>query len=166
MLSKVNEYIERFAIGMIVFDEVQQINFTSQNENSFNALMAMANNTMVAIAMIGTDEAIAQIAKIKQVGRRFGIRIPCDAYTTNKDFLDQILLAIERYQWFGKQQKLSTDIKNEIIKESHGVIAYIVLIYICNIPIFNKAIFTHKKRIHVAKIFSFKHFFCAIFNPV
>ena len=129
MLSKVNEYIERFAIGMIVFDEVQQINFTSQNENSFNALMAMANNTMVAIAMIGTDEAIAQIAKIKQVGRRFGIRIPCDAYTTNKDFLDQILLAIERYQWFGKQQKLSTDIKNEIIKESHGVIAYIVLIY-------------------------------------
>jgi len=37
MLTKVIEYIERFAIGMIVFDEVQQINFTAQNENSFNA---------------------------------------------------------------------------------------------------------------------------------
>lgn len=89
----------------------------------------MANKTMIAIAMIGTDEAIGQIAKIKQVGRRFGIRIPCDAYTTNKDFLNQILLAIERYQWFDKKEKLSTEVKNEIIKESHGVIAYIVLIY-------------------------------------
>lgn len=117
MLSKVIEYIERFAIGMIVFDEVQQINFTAQNENSFNALMAMANKTMVAIAMIGTDEAIAQIAKIKQIGRRFGIRIPCDAYTTNKGFLNQILLAIERYQWFDKKQQLSAEVKNEIIKE-------------------------------------------------
>ena len=128
MLSRVEEMINLYAIGMIVFDEVQLMNFT-RAENSFSSLMTMANETNVVIGLVGTSEAISNITKVEQIARRVGYQIPIDSYTTDETYFNLIFKAISRYQWFDRRIQFTDLMKHEIFMESHGVIAYIILIY-------------------------------------
>lgn len=127
--KRVETMIERYAIGLIVFDEVQLMNFDSNRENSFNALMVLANETLVGIGLAGTSEALASIAKIPQISRRIGIKVPCDNYITNEDYFNVVMTQLEKYQWFDTRVSFTNPMKHEIFMESHGIIAYVILIY-------------------------------------
>ncbi len=70
--DKVRDLIEKFSIGIIVFDEIQLINFNSSKENSIEGLMTLANKTKVAMGVVGTEDAFAMMFKKLRTGRRLG----------------------------------------------------------------------------------------------
>lgn len=59
----IRQYVERFAIGIIIFDEIQLIDFEHARENSFDSLLTLANRTKVAIAVVGTEDAREKMFK-------------------------------------------------------------------------------------------------------
>ena len=130
MLRRVENAIQQYAIGLIVFDEIQQMSFESKTENSFNALMSLANQTQVAIGIVGTTEAISSITRVEQIARRVGLQIPIDRYKADEDYFNTMFSVISRYQWFNRPIDFTPEMKHEIYMTSHGVIAYIILIYI------------------------------------
>lgn len=130
MLRRVENAIQQYAIGLIVFDEIQQMNFESQTENSFNALMSLANQTQVAIGVVGTTEAISSITRVEQIARRIGYQIPIDRYKADEEYFNTMFSVISQYQWFNRRIEFTKEMKHEIYMASHGVIAYIILIYI------------------------------------
>lgn len=130
MLRRVETCIQRYAVGLIVFDEIQQMNFDSAKENSFNALMSLANQTQVAIGVVGTTEAISSITRVEQIARRIGFQIPIDSYKADEEYFNTMFSVISRYQWFDRPIEFTDEMKHEIYMASHGVIAYIILIYI------------------------------------
>ncbi len=130
MLRRVESAIQQYAIGLIVFDEVQQMNFESKTENSFNALMSLANQTQVAIGVVGTTEAISSITRVEQIARRVGLQIPIDRYKADEEYFNTMFEVIAQYQWFNRRIDFTPEMKHEIYMASHGVIAYIILIYI------------------------------------
>lgn len=121
--------IEQYAIGLIVLDEIQQLSFSSTKENSFNTLMTLVNDSMVGLGLVGTEEVIAKIVKKPQFSRRVGNRIVCDIYTKNEDFFNMLFNTLSFYQWGNEKVVFSDEIKHEVYMESHGIIAYLVLIY-------------------------------------
>ena len=73
--EKIKEYIEKFAIGIIIFDEIQLIDFKHTKENSFDSLMTLSNRTKVAIAVVGTEDARNKMFKELRTSRRVGMMI-------------------------------------------------------------------------------------------
>lgn len=139
-LDEVKRLIETFHIGLIVFDEFQMMSFDSNRENSFDAIMTLENKTGVAVALIGTTEVIEKIAVKEQYMRRLGKELKMDAYKTDDEYFKRLFAFIEQYQWFNKRVKFSDEMKNIIFTESHGIVAYIVMIYqaICYDYIFSE----------------------------
>ena len=129
MLNRVQQLIDELAIGLIVFDEVQQINFSTQTENSFNALMSMANSTMVGLVIVGTSEAIEMITQVEQIGRRVGPKVPCDEYKFDESFFNSMMIMLLKYSWFQNGETITKEMQHEMYLETHGVVAYLVLLY-------------------------------------
>lgn len=129
ILLRLEKVIERYAIAVLMFDEVQQISFNSTKENSFNSLMTLANDTMVGIGLVGTEEVISKIVQKQQFARRVGNRIVCDTYTRNENYFNGLFRMLSRYQWGKEKVVFSNEIIHEIFMESHGIIAYLILIY-------------------------------------
>ena len=62
-------------------------------------------------------------------GRRVGDPLPCDEYIKDKKYYDKVFSKLERYQWADKPVKFPPEIRDVIYRESRGIIAYVVLIY-------------------------------------
>ncbi len=62
-MNKVIELIELFAIGTIILDEIQLIDFKTTKESSFEALMVITNETKMAFCAVGTTEAYVKCSK-------------------------------------------------------------------------------------------------------
>lgn len=129
ILLRLEHVIEKYAIGIIILDEVQQLSFNSTKENSFNSLMTLVNDTMVGLGLVGTEEVISKIVQKQQFARRVGNRIACDTYTKREDYFIMLFNMISKYQWSDKLVEFSSDIKHEIYMQSHGIIAYLILFY-------------------------------------
>ena len=153
-LNEVKKLIEIFHIGLIVFDEFQMMSFDSSRENSFDAIMTLENKTGVFVALIGTPEVIEKISAKEQYMRRVGKELKMDAYTKDDEYLDRLFSFIEQYQWFDKRVEFSDEMKKIIFRESHGIVAYIVLIYqaICYDYAFSEAPEGEKKVLDCAYI--------------
>lgn len=91
--------------------------------------MTLVNDSMVGLGLVGTEEVIAKIVKKPQFSRRVGNRIVCDVYTKSEDFFNTLFDTLAFYQWGSEKVVFSKEIKHEIYMESHGIIAYLVLIY-------------------------------------
>lgn len=129
MLKAVEQVIEEYKIGIIIFDEVQLMDFDSQKENSFNALLNIANSTKVALGVVGTPDSIGKMGVAEQIARRVGNKIDCEGYTANDGMFDSNFEIITNFQWFKKEIEVNNKIKQLIKDESRGIIAYIVLIW-------------------------------------
>lgn len=127
--SRLCKVIEQYAVGVIILDEIQQLSFSSTKENSFNTLMTLVNDSMVGLGLAGTEEVIEKIIRKPQFARRVGSRILCDQYTKDKEFLESVFKPLTVFQWGDKYVEFTDEMRNEILMESHGMIAYIVLIY-------------------------------------
>lgn len=58
---KLRDLIELFGIGIIVLDEIQNLNFNSSLENSVESLLFLSNETKVAFGVVGTEDARKRI---------------------------------------------------------------------------------------------------------
>lgn len=91
--------------------------------------MTLVNDSMVGLSLSGTEEVIEKIIRKPQFARRVGSRILCDKYTKDEEFLESVFEPLTVFQWGDEYVEFTDEMRNEIFMESHGIIAYIVLIY-------------------------------------
>lgn len=136
----VRQIIENFAIGLIIFDEIQEMSFANYKD-SFNTFVTISGRSRVALGLIGTEEAKAKVCSNKYIARRCGIMISADSYCADKKTFRRILNELQRYQWIDEPVYFKLDIdmgKNvftdpaveSLYKYSHGIVDRLVSIYI------------------------------------
>lgn len=127
--SKLEEFIEIYNIGIIIFDEIQLLDFSSTKESTFETLMVIANNTKVAMAVVGTEDGFEKMFKNIRTARRLGISIAASKYCNNYNFYKILLNDIWPYQWFDKHVDLNDEIAKAFYQETKGIIDFTINIY-------------------------------------
>lgn len=130
-MEKVRELIEKFGIGIIIFDEIQLIDFDRTKESSFESLMTLSNKTKVAIAVVGTEDARDKMFKELRTTRRIGTMINGNMYCDNKKFFTFLVSQLFQYQWFDEQISLTEDIVDALYEVSKGIVDQLIGIYSC-----------------------------------
>lgn len=140
--EKVQELIEKFKIGCIILDEIQEISFDGIRENSFNSLLTIVNNTKVALITVGTEEAYSKMYGSLRLCRRAGVPISSQQYcnfrkngvidpnSSDERYFRLLLAGIFKYQWFDKRVILTEDIVNAFYDVTKGIIDQIITVYI------------------------------------
>lgn len=123
--------IDTFAIGALILEECQAMNFNSQDEKSFEAFLTLCNETGVALIMVGTEDARKKMfGHTARTAHRVGPEIKSDLYCKNSQFLTILIKHLFNYQWFDEEVKLTPEIAEALIRCSHGIIGLLVRIYI------------------------------------
>lgn len=129
--EKIREYVEKFAIGIIVFDEIQLIDFVHTKENTFDSLLTLANRTKVAIAVVGTEDARDKMFRELRTARRVGTMINGNLYCNNQQFFNVLVKNLFRYQWFDEPVEVTKDIADALYEVSKGIIDQLIGVYSC-----------------------------------
>ena len=124
------DLIERFAIGCIIFDEIQLIDFKGQKENSFESLLTIVNKTKVALLTVGTEDALEKMYPNLRTGRRAGSLINAGEYCASKEFFHYILTDLLQYQWIDQKIELTEEILNAFYQATGGIIDQLIGVYI------------------------------------
>jgi hypothetical protein len=127
--ERVRRYIEQFAIGIIVFDEIQLIDFGSTRENSFEGLMTLANQTKVAMAVVGTEDAYDKMFTNLRTSRRLGGEILASSYCEDRTYFNVLVTSLFRYQWFGAPVALTEGMADALYQASAGIVDQLIGIY-------------------------------------
>lgn len=129
--EKVRQLVEQFSIGIIIFDEIQLIDFSTTRENSFESLMVLTNRTKVAIGVVGTTDAYDKMFTSVRTARRVGVLVSSCQYCDNKAFFAYLVQNLMRYQWFDSPIAVTEEIIDTLYANTHGIIDQLVSIYIC-----------------------------------
>lgn len=122
---------ELFAIGCIIFDEIQLVDFSSTKENSFEGLMTLSNNTKAAVVAIGTEDALGMMFKKLRTARRVGRVITAHSYCGNREFFNYLVKRVLSYQWFETIIEYSDDLSDAFYDVTKGVIDQLISVYYC-----------------------------------
>ena len=125
----VRRYIEQFAVGIIIFDEIQLIDFDSTRENSYEGLMTLANQTKVAMAVVGTEDAYDKMFTKLRTSRRLGSEIKASHYCENKKYFRILATNLFKYQWFEEKVPLTEGMVDTLYTLSGGIIDQLIGIY-------------------------------------
>lgn len=126
----VRQLVERFAIGVIILDEIQLIDFAHTKENTFESLMTLSNRTKVAIAVVGTEDARDKMFKELRTSRRIGKMICGHNYCKHKEYFAFLTRTLMSYQWFDEVVDITDDIIDTLYDLTKGTIDQLVGIYI------------------------------------
>lgn len=129
--EKVKNLIERFGIGMIIFDEIQLIDFQHTKENTFDSLLTLANRTKVAIAVVGTEDARDKMFKELRTARRIGTMINANSYCARKDFFEFLVEELFHYQWFDEPVEVTDEIVDVLYDVTKGIVDQLIGVYAC-----------------------------------
>lgn len=143
--EKVRSFIELFGVGIIIFDEIQLIDFQHTKENSFDSLLTLANRTKVAIAVVGTEDARDKMFHELRTARRVGIMINGNRYCENREFFEYLVSQIFEYQWFKEPIEVTDKIIDALYDVTKGIIDQLVSIYSC----MNIEAITARKKIKI-----------------
>lgn len=143
--EKVRSFIELFGVGIIIFDEIQLIDFQHTKENSFDSLLTLANRTKVAIAVVGTEEARDKMFHELRTARRVGTMINGNRYCENREFFEYLVSQIFEYQWFKEPVEVTDEIIDALYDVTKGIIDQLVSIYSC----MNIEAITARKKIEI-----------------
>lgn len=124
--EKVRELVEIFAIGIIILDEIQLIDFQSTKENSFESLMTLTNRTKVAIAVVGTEDAYSKMFTHLRTARRLGNIISGNLYCENRTYFSILAKRVFKYQWFDSPVEMTNDMLEALYRNTHGIIDQLV----------------------------------------
>lgn len=124
--EKVRELVEIFAIGIIILDEIQLIDFQSTKENSFESLMTLTNRTKVAIAVVGTEDAYSKMFTHLRTARRLGNIISGNLYCENRTYFSILAKRVFKYQWFDSPVEMTNDMLEALYRNTHGIIDRLV----------------------------------------
>lgn len=128
--SMVKRLIESFAVGIIIFDEIQQLDFKGIRDNTFESLLTLSNETKVAIAAVGTEDAYEKMFPNERTARRVGSFIEASRYCEDKEFFRLLVMGLSRYYWFDKPMNVTDELVNALYKYSKGIVAHLISIYI------------------------------------
>lgn len=143
--EKVRNFIELFGVGIIIFDEIQLIDFEHTKENTFDSLLTLANRTKVAIAVVGTEEARDKMFHELRTARRVGTMINGNRYCENREFFEYLVEQIFKYQWFKEPVEVTDEIIDALYDVTKGIIDQLVSIYSC----MNIEAITSRKKIEI-----------------
>lgn len=129
--EKIKQYIEMFSIGCLIFDEIQLIDFEHTRENSFESLMLLANQTKVAMVIIGTEDARDKMFVHLRTARRIGQVIDVNRYCNNKEFFAFLVKQVFQYQWFDDTVPVTEDIIDALYDVTRGIVDQLINIYMC-----------------------------------
>lgn len=130
-MEKVRELIEKFGIGIIIFDEIQLIDFDRTKESSFESLMTLSNRTKVAMAVVGTEDARDKMFRELRTTRRIGTMINGNMYCDNKKFFTFLVSQLFQYQWFDEPVEVTQDLVDALYEVSKGIVDQLIGIYSC-----------------------------------
>lgn len=128
---KVREFIQKYSIGVIVFDEIQNIDLSSTKENSIEALMTINNDTHVGLGVLGTEEAYNGLFSKDRTARRLSSFIHAGDYCTDMEQLERIVQGLFITQYFQEDITPDKEIVSAFMEETNGVIEYVVELYMC-----------------------------------
>ena len=121
--------INTFAIGLLVLDEVQMLDFDAEKESSYDSLMTIVNKSKVGLISIGTDEATQKLYSYWHTSRRAGIHVPSDEYCQDDQFVSAIIAKLFRYHFFDREVKLTADIIKAYKECSGGTVEKLISIH-------------------------------------
>ena len=127
--SKANvicKLIEMFAIGCIIFDEIQLLDFSGQKESTYESLLTVVNKTKVAIMAVGTEDAYSKMFPNLRMSRRTGAFIEANAYCENKQYFATIVSNLMKFQWMDERIEPNREIIQALYDVSKGIIAQLV----------------------------------------
>jgi len=129
--KKVRELIELFAVGIIIFDEIQLIDFSHTKENTFDSLLTLENETKASMVLVGTEEAERKMNFELRTARRVGARINADRYCEDKKFFAMLVKNLFHYQWFGTKEpvKVTDEIIDALYEVTKGIIDQLIGVY-------------------------------------
>ena len=130
-INKVCRLIEVFNIGALILDEIQLLDFDANKEASFESILAISNNTKIAIIAVGAKDAYAKMFPNLRTSRRTGMHIDASSHCSDKVFFDNLLTQIWKYQWFDQRLPApSEEMRQELYRLSKGIIDQLIKIYI------------------------------------
>lgn len=128
--QKITELFEKFAVGALILDEIQLIDFNGTKENSIQSLLVLQNTSKTSLITIGNEEALNKLYSTLRIGRRIGRNIQSSVYCNNNEYLTYLIKLLFRYQLFNEYIAPTPEIINALISESKGIISILVLLYI------------------------------------
>ena len=127
--SKIKDLIRKYSIGIIIFDEIQNIDMTSTKENSIETLLILNNDTHCGMGVLGTEEAFSAMFSKDRTTRRFASFIAASKYCENGRVFENIVRSLFANQVFEEWVDPDGDMIVQFYKESGGIIAYAVKLY-------------------------------------
>ncbi len=128
--DKVRALIEYFSIGLIIFDEIQEINFGHTRDNTFDSLLNLANRTKVGFMVVGTEDARAKMFSELRTSRRVGTFIDANQYCTDPEFSWALMYELFQYQWGEDHLELTDEIFATFYQITRGIVDQVIDLYI------------------------------------
>lgn len=121
--------VERFAVGMIILDEIELLDTKSTKETSFEMFMQLSNETGVAISVVGTMDAYTDIFSKRRTARRTGVLIEAAKYCTKKKQFERIVSNLTMFQWRSDPVYYNDALVDALFEATDGVISDLIEIY-------------------------------------
>ena len=129
--ERVREFLEKFGVGMIIFDEIQLIDFSHTRENTFDSLLALSNRTKTAMAVVGTEDARDIMFQELRTSRRIGMMVNGNCYCNSKEYFRYLVQQLFHYQWFDEIVEVTPEIVDALYDVTKGIVDQLIGIYTC-----------------------------------
>ncbi len=123
--------INRFCIGALILDEIQNMNFAKNASSSYRSLATIQNDTKVALVSIGLSDSINQLYTESYTLKRAGLRLDPTRIENDRD-MDWIRLntrTIMEHQWTKKHVQITDALIDAMLDASDMIIGDIVKIW-------------------------------------
>ena len=129
-INVVNRLIEVFNVGVLILDEIQLMDFNSTKESSFEAILAITNNTKISIITLGTEDAYQKMFHNLRTARRTGMLINLDDEKMKIQYFTEVLKILWCYQWFDEHiSNMPQEVGEGLLLVTGGTIAQLVKVY-------------------------------------
>lgn len=120
----IKEWIELYHVGLLIIDEIQFFHFGGQN-NSFENIIAITEDTGVAFGLIGNNEVLDKaLAMPRILSRVVKDHALADINSENDEkIFAEAVKKLWEYQWGKEHIPLTTEILSELIYQSSYNIA-------------------------------------------
>ena len=129
--TAVKQLIEKFAVGVIIFDEIQELSFSGMKSNSYANLVTLSELTGVAIAVAGLESAYDKLFQHFYTGRRVGRTINSNVCITDKSAFEYTTIRLFAYQWFDTYAAPTKELIDALYKYTSGSIDALITMYTC-----------------------------------
>ena len=133
------ELFRLFNVGILVIDEIQRFNTSSNKQDSYEALMTIINKSKVAIAVCGTEEAYHKFFFRYYVARRMGEPIRASQYCSDYNYFHDLADTVMDINWFkypvypnlpkAKLDEFKEKVYKQLFDETAGIIERIITIW-------------------------------------